>query len=246
MNKKTFFCLLIFGCCLNFNVEAQEYKRADSFFKRGEANTVFQKNKQNGFINNQENKKEPLPSQTAIKPAKKTQNNILQVRPTPSGESTAKGKQVITIGAIIDGTNKRHYEQCIQSLFKLSDKFEFDLDKIYITSLLNNIDKESILSLLVRGATVSPVPAPPEEYNVTASPTWIVQTEDGQVVLEGIVDLGRYFNSRGEFVSKAQKSSIVEEKRPRLEMKSFFVDKQHNASGEKPSPLKEKDVKSFF
>lgn len=56
--------------------------------------------------------------------------------------------------------------------------------------------------LFAAGGVPLSVPKVPPKYPVTSSPTWIIETEQGSILLEGIHSLSRYVNASGEFVDR--------------------------------------------
>lgn len=56
--------------------------------------------------------------------------------------------------------------------------------------------------LFAAGGVPLSVPKVPPKYPVTSSPTWIIETEQGSILLEGVYSLSRYVNASGEFVDR--------------------------------------------
>ncbi|MGI6524368.1 MAG: hypothetical protein ACOX2O_03615 [Bdellovibrionota bacterium] len=134
--------------------------------------------------------------------------------------SEQHGKKIINIGAAINGVDQDHLKREIQKLIEAVDKHDLDAGEIFLITQNYAAASDIALPLVVRGGIVTFPAQVPAEYNATISPTWILQTEEGKIVLEGVDDLNRYINKKGEFVEKAQPLKMMDSEN-RQEFKSF-------------------------
>lgn len=68
-------------------------------------------------------------------------------------------------------------------------------------SLSETMFKDETLARRLKTITkLSIVNKVPDEYKITHSPGWILDTARGRIMVEGIVKLGTYINEKGEFV----------------------------------------------
>lgn len=134
----------------------------------------------------------------------------------PSGEATVdalkeKGKQpelvkVTAVGAIFVALNAGEFQSRLRDLVDIASKYDLDVGKIYALGDLRLVyDAENIIPLVARGATVGVVDELPEQYaSVKQLPTWILETDKGQVVLEGFTSIARFLTAKGEFVDNPE------------------------------------------
>ncbi len=56
--------------------------------------------------------------------------------------------------------------------------------------------------LLLLGTPVAPFGLVPPKYKVERSPTWVLTTEKGEIVIEGFMSIEKFLNRKGEFQRK--------------------------------------------
>jgi len=56
--------------------------------------------------------------------------------------------------------------------------------------------------LLLLGTPVAPFGLVPPKYKVERSPTWVLTTEKGEIVIEGFMSIDKFLNRKGEFQRK--------------------------------------------
>lgn len=121
-----------------------------------------------------------------------------------SSEET-KGIPTDKIGAILDARDSGRLKTSLSEMIRLSNLYDIEVGPIYLLGAPSpDEDLMNIFgSMALRGAKVTLRSTPPEEYPVKTSPSWIVSTSQGEVLLEGITDLSSYINSKGELVTPA-------------------------------------------
>jgi len=110
--------------------------------------------------------------------------------------------KVFAIGAILNSTEPTHYKDSLQELSEIALKFDLALSEIFTIGDIRHIqlDPGTNMKLLARGGTIGVHSEVPKKYPVKLSPTWIVKTEKGEVLLEAAGPLNKYFNDKGEFL----------------------------------------------
>ena len=128
-------------------------------------------------------------------------------QPSPSPSQTISpadllhGIKVLRIGAIINGMEEGHRNEMISKLVNFSISSHLPLYKAYVVGpMLGSGNSGDLFALSLQGGTLEGVTAPPQEYTVTRSPTWILETEKGDVLLEGLPEIEKFINSQREFV----------------------------------------------
>ena len=120
----------------------------------------------------------------------------------------AAGKPIKSIGAIWSTANPDTLRHDLEQLGSTVSNFGIAPGLLYLVGPL--IDPGDFIEgpgsfapLLAAGALPMAVQAVPPQYPVTRSPTWLVETTEGTILLEGVTNLSRYLNSRGEFVDRS-------------------------------------------
>lgn len=129
------------------------------------------------------------------KPAKETNPDTVS-----NVMDTRKGVKVKTIGGILNARDSKHFEVELGNLLSIATQYDLDVGKIYSLGHYDGSNGTQMLKVIARGGSIEITWVVPEEYQVTRSPTWILDSEDGQIVLEAPESLKRYFNTKGEFI----------------------------------------------
>lgn len=117
--------------------------------------------------------------------------------------------KVISVGAVINGVNKKHLEEYVQRFQELIKDRDFPVGKLKIVGPPEHIGKfyqyleanptEENLTKLFQGLLNTEMALEvPAELNISSSPTWVIQTDKGTVLLEGYKDPRKFFNKKGE------------------------------------------------
>ena len=129
------------------------------------------------------------------------------VSPTPSAEPTLDPKDklhaipIVRLGVILSGIDDKHFANTLQELLDVALKYNLALGKVVMVGPFNNPPKVDVfMGIAVLGGTEVAIDELPAKYSVSKSPTWIVTTAKGEILLEGFTDLERFMNSKGEFV----------------------------------------------
>lgn len=117
-------------------------------------------------------------------------------------------RKALSITAILSAEDAELLTRKLSSLSKMAQEKRLVVKAVYVVGNLANVPValENLMQqdesgrLLMELGKIEPSPSPPEKYKVTTTPTWIVETEEGEIVLEGAPDLERYFNFSGQFL----------------------------------------------
>ncbi len=119
---------------------------------------------------------------------------------TTQDEAFQKPKKILSIGLIANGMNKEHGRENFSKLLSLVKEHNLPAGDMYYLSTFQDdvMSSDDLITFYVLGGNFELVEEVPEKYQVSKSPTWIVETVDGEVLFEGLLDVGRYINSKGE------------------------------------------------
>ena len=118
-------------------------------------------------------------------------------------EPETNGTKIASIGLVVAGDDIKHIEKTFRSLKSTAVKNKLPLGEITIWGgIPEGIDKKLMAAIVIMGANLKVAFKPADTYSITQSPTWVLETKDGVVLLEGIDNVDRYINSKGEFVER--------------------------------------------
>jgi len=106
------------------------------------------------------------------------------------------------ISAIINCDDREHFKAQLMTMRELVIKHDLSVGQLYAVCRSPALNDGIQMPLIIRGGILRVVEDPPAQYPIDLSPTWIVETEKGQHILEGQLDLARAFNSKGEFLTR--------------------------------------------
>ncbi len=120
----------------------------------------------------------------------------------------AAGKPIRSISALLSTANPDSLRDNLAQLGDAASRLGISPGLLYLVGPL--IDPGDYIEgtgtfapLFAAGALPISVQEVPKQYPVTLSPTWIVETDQGTILLEGVTHLERYVNGRGEFVDRS-------------------------------------------
>jgi hypothetical protein len=110
----------------------------------------------------------------------------------------------------VNSTDKEHLQNVLREVFTLADeKFSFITVLNHIGDY-RNVTPEIESELAKRKIQLLAVSEPPPDLNVTASPAWIIQTQQGTNIAEGIIEIHSFFNEFGEYDPKRRNDPSLE------------------------------------
>lgn len=143
------------------------------------------------------------------KEKKKQDLEALAPVPTPEGKSVLDLKSVVPagekvryIGLIINPLDEKHFEQYYRELGLLALNHRFAIGTVYTVGPTPiQVDRKDLVTVSMHGGKVKRVESLPEKYKqAKRSPTWIIGTPKGEILLDGIPSIEPYINDRDEFV----------------------------------------------
>lgn len=118
-----------------------------------------------------------------------------------SASDDKEGIKIIQIGLVSSAMNKEHLWENLQSLSDTVKRFDFLAGPIFMVGPKKAYDRLELEAAMGRYSMSLPDVRQhgPAKRDFSMSPTWILRTTKGEVILEGL-PLSKYINSRGEFV----------------------------------------------
>lgn len=135
------------------------------------------------------------------------------ITPSPELELEMEPIPVHSIGAILSSMDKEHFLECMKELTDVAIDTDRMIAKIYTLGDMRNLEaaKGYIYKIVARSGELLVRDKVPKRYSkVTMSPTWILKTAKGEILLEATGPLAANFNSKGEFVDKNRRNQLVE------------------------------------
>lgn len=128
-----------------------------------------------------------------------------QLTPEADPESAEDDDQAFTplpidsIGAVLDCSEPGRLNDAFAALTESLQRHDISGGQIYLVACRSMFPENQILPLVARGSLVKLVDRPPEEYQVTQSPTWVFSTKKGTILVEGEKSPRRFITSKGAF-----------------------------------------------
>ena len=125
----------------------------------------------------------------------------LRANEEQSSLRVSAGKRVLSLGAIMASDDPKHLNGELGKLLAVTNRHNIALGEIYFVGTGAGLSQSvHLIELIGKNARIDTPIEVPSQYRVSLSPTWIVQTEEGQILLEGLSAPSNHFNARGEFV----------------------------------------------
>lgn len=187
---------------------AQALPKAKEVYKNNYANEIFGKTKQGAAKDSagKSGRSEELAGNAADKDIGFVESNTSLEAPKEVEEDLSyeskEGNKIIWLGAIINSTDSKHTVEKLKELNEEANKYDLMVGPVF---LVGNTDIASVHEMLgplqKRQGLIDFRSEIPKKYKeVKSSPTWIMQTEKGQILLEGTGALKRNFNKSGQLV----------------------------------------------
>lgn len=161
---------------------------------------------------------QPKDKDNVVESPSETEESETKAEATPSeGDSMeapdltalTKTHKVLAIGGIINAVEKNHFEERMRELLEVVDRYDFNVGFVWaIGSVQNIISSKEVLFLAARQALIEAAEEPPAQYKVKMSPTWIVRTPEGEILLEATGPLVANFNMKGEFIERVSEMRV--------------------------------------
>jgi len=131
-----------------------------------------------------------------------------ETEPTPTPQSDGgneeRGAKVRYISLVVGADNVRRFKEAYRQLRAVSDQRNVPIRDIMVvgdaSALLENPDDELFSSGPEGGIFRYFTEIPESLKQIQSWPAFLIETDGGTIILEGISNLNRYLNSRGELV----------------------------------------------
>ena len=125
--------------------------------------------------------------------------------PTPSAEATPAeergGLPISEVRVFVNAMERSHLLDVVAEYGSLATKY--DLTSSGLISVGGFFKRDEIppelTRLLLLGTPIAPFGLVPPKYKVERSPTWVLVTAEGEIVLEGFMSIDKFLNRKGEF-----------------------------------------------
>lgn len=182
----SFFLVISFSSMLM----AQEHN--SSFFDKDYSTSMF------------EGKEEKISRPDAdhkIKPEEQKESDKKKIKKIDKlvKNKSARTEPVLSVGAIISCLNKKHLDDKISELLQVREEKKIELGQFYLMGCKALEGPPAAARKIIgRGGDVFLGGTSwPDKYKVSTSPTWIVDTAEGEHLIEGD-SLSKYINAEGE------------------------------------------------
>jgi hypothetical protein len=136
------------------------------------------------------------------------QRNFSEVDTSKETLTNEAGRPVKWIGLIVTSDPPAQMSQVFKTMQKLVRRHDFGVGLIYIIGTRLSPQNGSILNeLMMRGGELKVRGRSPKHFSAKRSPTWIIELEKGEVLLDGILDPTFFFNEDGHYVGDPDKIS---------------------------------------
>ena len=202
--------VIVAGTFLCADVYAEDLKVPKQFYEDGYAHTPLEKEATSKSYKDREDifrEKEVSDTEQAVTATDKSyQADSTEVDESrESITALAKAIPVKSLGVILNSLDFKHLQEKLDEMLEAAILYDYRLGFIYtIGDMLNvgNIPEDKMIALAMREGTLKIVGTIPGRYNVKMSPTWILEVEDGEILLEATGPLAQHLNQRGEFLDK--------------------------------------------
>lgn len=162
-------------------------------------------------------------AQESLSPFEKSSKKEL----SPSILLEDEGVPVHSLGLIVDGQKREHFKAHLETLIDTASRFHLLVSQVAAIGLILP-GKEGInlgdfmhsphaFSLLALEGQLAPYAALPESLGkIERSPTWVVNTADGAVLVEGYEKIWKLFNKKGEFLGLNENLPALQAKQQKM------------------------------
>lgn len=108
-----------------------------------------------------------------------------------------------SMSLIVSAADHDHLHRNIERFLKLGERTHIRINTVFLigNGAAERKELTAIWSRVIKQqGSVKGVLGIPEPYKVTQSPTWIFKTQQGEIVLEGVEDPGKYVTQQGAVV----------------------------------------------
>ena len=175
-----------------------------------------------------------------------------------------KGIPIRTIGVVINGRNREHFAKHVGNLVHVASSLDLIVSQVAAVGMFVPGKENPLmdglyfspqaLGLIALQGQLAPYLEVPKKFDIDKSPTWVLNTAEGTVLIEGLDQFWLYLNRKGEYVNRdiddvmAQAYPMVnaldDDLRQELDKKPLFSDEK--TSSRKEDKTISADPKGFF
>lgn len=127
------------------------------------------------------------------------------VEPSPTPLSAdfdnRKKARIDSIGLILNALNREQAASKVKELLELANKYDFGVGQVLMVGGMPGPEILVVTTAIVaRGGEVSVSGSVPYRYKISKSPTWILKSDEGEILLEGIGSIKSDFDKDGNFI----------------------------------------------
>lgn len=143
------------------------------------------------------------------KPAKQPKSGVAKPVSTPTSVASPtnadfdnrKKVKVDSIGLLLNAVKREHVQARLKELLSVVHEFDMGIGSVIFIGGFPGAEGFAVSTAIVaRGGEIKVLGSVPYRYKVTKAPTWILKTEEGEILLEGTGPLRENFDKEGNFV----------------------------------------------
>ncbi|MCB0355106.1 MAG: hypothetical protein KDD64_16355 [Bdellovibrionales bacterium] len=134
----------------------------------------------------------------------------------------SRGDKIYSIGLLVNGVDKDHLMKHAQTAVDVAAKHDLIISQIAAVGLIQPGKKNVVnaaplfnsplaFSVIALDGHFFPLLKMPDDFPVTRSPTWVINTAKGSILIEGLENIDKMINQYGEYVDKDFASMMAEE-----------------------------------
>ena len=139
-------------------------------------------------------------SETSKEPS---QVESYQEEPKEGSLLSKPGKPVLSVSAIVSSTDFKRFKSQLESMISVCETYDIPLGDLYVVGIFDVRDAELqqlLLQFTICRGDVKLVKHVPKKYPVLRSPSWIIETGAGEILLEGVERISEYIDNQGSFI----------------------------------------------
>ncbi len=112
------------------------------------------------------------------------------------------GIEIKWLGLIVSTKDSGIINNALSNLGEIVKKHQIKVGYIYLVGAPTGFQSfgKKLPILVENGAVIKFVQAVPDKYEIKRTPSWIVATEKGEILLDGVVNISGFLNSNGELL----------------------------------------------
>lgn len=174
---------------------------AGTFFEKDFAKNPLEQSKDRPVIQQPETEFTPVEKEDAPKESFDKKDFVTDSDIAPKSSDTP-GRSLEWIGLIISTEDRSKLDSSLRKLSEIARAHDLKVGIVYFVgnSAISFQYQKLMAEFVARGSVIKFPSKPPKEYSVKRSPSWIIALNEGEVLLDGVLDPSQYLNNKGEFI----------------------------------------------